>query len=1216
MNPPRYIRQTGLWRNIFHGGHIPAAFAEWVHEGTNNGLNCLSQRCSVGPFFLGATMSDAQQSNGSDKTIPDSEQYPGAENNPDKSQADSDQTVIDQSDESNTVIEPLESGSETVLDPLSVDDATVVDSPEAQDATVVEPSMSDENNDQTIAANNGSDTDATVIQNTDGENTVLEPGAADGLPVNSDDQAEAATFVADVSSDGSDTQNTLLSESVVPGGAGEPMSVQRLDRFELERVLGQGAFGTVYLARDPRLDRRVAIKVAKTGVLNSQSDIDRFNREARAAASLRHPNIVPVYEVGQIKGGTYIVYEFIEGRTLKALMKERGAIPPVEAVELMTCLARALDYAHSNAIIHRDIKPDNILIDSDGQPHIADFGLARNEEKDATRTREGTLMGTPAYMSPEQASGQVSKVDRRSDVWSLGIMLDEMLTGRRVFSGTVVEVLTAVQTQPVKPMRSVNADLPIDLETICLKSLEREQEQRFQTAGELAHELTLWSRGEPITLRRISWSERFSRWAKRNPLVAGLLATIFVTLAIGASVSSWFGYQAMTRADELVKERDARAGIQMTTVLKAESGAVRPLLDGLENYKDDVNLLERLQDEDVAGPVREQRRRAMLVRRFTDDVDQRSAESKQLAEWLLGVRDVDEFLVVRDELALDRATLCDDLWSRLGDSTQGYDRRLRAAVALAAYEAHSDKWPEHAEAVKSTLLADTLRVSQWAEALRPIRDHLVGPLKQSFRKEGDRGSAAVALATLYEDSKSKLVDLIPDAEPGQLGVLIRTLRDMDGADDLARRLKRTYPESATDERRDTEDRRRANHVVALLEAGQPALAKKELAMPARNGVRSHVIHRASLAKLNTDTLFRFLRAETDPRLLRTAILALAGYGESDIGHLERNDRTTELLRLYRSHPDAGVHASIAYLLRKWERPELDETNTALQSAEWPTDDRRWHHSPGGIVFSIFRNPPAFRMGSPDGEDFPAPEEERLHSRKVGRSFAISMHEITVGQFRAFKDNRKWDGNDVTDKHPANNVNWWDAAYFCNQLSQSEGMQDSALCYLQSTVDKTAWNAHPDVVQRSAYRLPTSAEWEYAARGGTDTRRHFGSGTGLLDSYAWTGSRSLTRPKETGLLLPNQFGLFDSLGNVTEWCQTWHSEKDRASKVIEGHRIGGVLDGFEGKKGDYFQRDYRGGSFQEAENFVFESLRYDSADSMRNRSDRVGFRIARTLPESE
>ena len=305
-------------------------------------------------------------------------------------------------------------------------------------------------------------------------------------------------------------------------------------------------------------------------------------------------------------------------------------------------------------------------------------------------------------------------------------------------------------------------------------------------------------------------------------------------------------------------------------------------------------------------------------------------------------------------------------------------------------------------------------------------------------------------------------------------------------------------------------------------------------------MRSYVIQRASFAKLNTDALFRFLRTETDARLLRTAILALSGYLESDIGYLERNDRTAELLRLYQSHPDAGVHAAIAYLLRKWDRPELAEIDKTLQSSEWPTDDRRWHHAPSGIVFSIFRDPPAFRMGSPDGEDFPAPEEETQHSRKVGRSFAISMYEITVGQFRAFKDNRKWDRNEVTDTHPANNVSWWDAAYFCNQLSESEGMQESALGYHQSTVDKTAWNAHSDVVQRFGYRLPTSAEWEYAARGGTDTRRHYGSGNGLLDSYAWTASRNLSWPQETGLLLPNQFGLFDSLGNVTEWCHNFVS----------------------------------------------------------------------------
>ncbi len=273
-------------------------------------------------------------------------------------------------------------------------------------------------------------------------------------------------------------------------------------------------------------------------------------------------------------------------------------------------------------------------------------------------------------MSPEQASGQISMIDRRSDVWSLGIMLDEMLTARRPFSGSVIEVLTAVQNQPIQPLRTVDPSLPIDLETICLKALERDIDKRFQTAGQMSDELERWQRGEPITLRRISLSERVWRWAKRNQTVAALLATVFATLVVGSIVSTWFGIDATRAVRQLREERDARSRVQVQSILRAESGAVSALLAELEQMRGDEALLEHIRSINTGNADdATATRRSLIQMHMTDNP----------AEYLRAVKDVErsllqsqpgEFLMIRQELLGEKDSLVSDLWEKLENPSE------------------------------------------------------------------------------------------------------------------------------------------------------------------------------------------------------------------------------------------------------------------------------------------------------------------------------------------------------------------------------------------------------------------------------------------------------------------------------------------------------------------------------------------------------------------
>ncbi len=321
-----------------------------------------------------------------------------------------------------------------------------------------------------------------------------------------------------------------------PSPANSPQVGTLINHFQLVQQLGSGAMGEVWQAWDTRLRRAVAIKLPRANLL-SEAELRRFQREGQAASQLKHPQLASVLDIGRWGGSPYIVVEYVEGKNLRQFLDSHQLTFQVMA-EICADAAEALHHAHERGIIHRDLKPANIIVDPHGRAHVIDFGLAKWSTEDRDVTIHGELLGTPAYMSPELASGQGASAGPATDVYSLGVILYEMLTGACPFVGDRGAVLHQIQTaEPTRP-RKKNRSIPRNLETICLKSLEKDPRRRYSTIQEMAVDLRRYVRGEAILARRAGVAEKTWRTVCRNPSLVAVAVLAVLVIGIGLTASS------------------------------------------------------------------------------------------------------------------------------------------------------------------------------------------------------------------------------------------------------------------------------------------------------------------------------------------------------------------------------------------------------------------------------------------------------------------------------------------------------------------------------------------------------------------------------------------------------------------------------------------------------------------------------------------------------
>ncbi len=940
-----------------------------------------------------------------------------------------------------------------------------------------------------------------------------------------------------------------------------------IDRFEVRGEIGHGGYGVVFLAFDPKLRRNVALKVPTPGALLSPALRQRFLREARAAAAIDHPNVVPVLEAGEAGPILYIASTYCERGSLSAwIAKQKRRISARLAARIVAELADGIQRAHEKGILHRDLKPSNILLreptssaelPDDGQfvACVADFGLSKALDDDG-ESKSSAAVGTPQYMSPEQAAEEHGKIGPRTDVYGLGTILYELLTGFPPFDGkTRAETLRHVIAGEPRRPRRMRRDVPPALESICLTCLSTSPDLRYPTAAALAQDLRRFLAGNRVVPPRPTLWARGIGHARLHARFIYLALSILVVvpcLALG-----WARFH-----------RD-RAAVLLEAIFSAELEGVPKLAAQLAADEQGLVPQLRLWAQDGAASPRGVRAALALLPRDESQVG-------PLCERIVRC-DLRELTVIRDALVCHQLNSLQKhaagLWTALQNWRSDPGGALRVACALAAVDAGDVRWREYGP-LAATLIVERVsppEAAQWARLLSPIRDHMRERLEIATSNRADQMSAvtaATALAELEADRPVALARLILKvALPEQLRPLAARLSA--NCEAVRRRfvdeLADTQEPAPSAADSDSRARAKANAAACLCRIGCAEAVWQFLESDPDGAFATYLTKRLALAGAPPLVLFQRISAAGDSAR-RTLVLALGEYSTEELGVADRERIGFRLLESYRTDPDPGVHSAIAWLLRGWDMTALVAKADMELCSPWADSGKRWCQGPEGHTLTVIQGPAEYTAKWRD--DFTTTVAEYpVSQRRIDYTFAIATTKVTVAQYRRFQQEEHV-GPDCypkflkgtgyvpsvspSERCPINSISFYAAARYCNWLSMKAGLPADELCYEpldSSPIGKV--RARPDHVRRRGYRLPTDEEWPFACSAGAHTRYYFGSAADSLKEFEWFEGNSNGGTMPVGLLKPNAFGLHDTMGSLYEWTSAVSSQRTEGRQLLRG-----------------------------------------------------------------
>jgi formylglycine-generating enzyme required for sulfatase activity len=723
------------------------------------------------------------------------------------------------------------------------------------------------------------------------------------------------------------------------------------------------------------------------------------------------------------------------------------------------------------------------------------------------------------------------------------------------------------------------------------------------------HLPSLW---EFVNIRLLTdgknWNEPQRKMMRKAGRFHGIRVGIAAAVAILGLFSAW-EINGRFQAASLVK--------RLIVADISEVPGIAREMDGYRRWADPL-----LRQEDAHADEKSERKLHLALTLLPVD----RSKIAELRDNLLSASP-GRFAVARDALVPYRDSVIEPLWNVALDPKQNSKQRFQAACALATYTPDDPRWSQIDKIVVGRLVAlEASALVAWREALRPAKARLITPLASIFRgtsqkeKELARTYAAETLADYASEQPDELFSLLADSEQFQFPILFDKLASQkDKAVPLARReLAKRPTEKASEDQKELLAKRQANIAIALLRLGNPDQVWPALKFSPDPRARSDIIHWLSPLGCDPQPIIQRLDIETDVTIRRALVLALGEFTDSQLPMARRQPLIEKLLDVYENEPDAGLHGAAEWLLRKWGQSErLEAVVQKLKSddkqlqARRASDKRQWYVNTQKQTFVIV-DTAEFLMGSCEWEVNRFTNESR-HRRHIGRRFAISAHEVTKAQFGKFQRQHFEIDSDSphqrvkTEDSPQTLINWFEAAQYCNWLSEKQGIAKEQWCYQPNSQGKfgPGMKAKDKFWELAGYRLPTEAEWECACRAGTVTSRHYGASERLLPHYAWYETNGQNRTWPTAALEPNDFGLFDMLGNAWEWCfDRFGSYPEQDGKVFEDTPTTQPVEAGAG-------RVLRGGSFYNRPSSVRSANRFYNHPSDRN--DDVGFRPARTYP---
>lgn len=981
----------------------------------------------------------------------------------------------------------------------------------------------------------------------------------------------------------------------------KPLGPRFIGDYELKRELGRGAMGVVHEAWQPVLRRRVALKEQPRS--HDPLADKRFLREIAALGRVEHPNLIKVFTSGSEGGCLYYTMELVDGEPLSAVsdaLTRGGAAATIaneisqperveqsrepsaasgkvddseyvrRMVELVRQAAEAAHALHEAGVLHRDIKPSNIMVTADGKRAVLmDLGTARMTNETSTLTKQ--FLGTLRYASVEQLRGMT--LDARSDVYSLGATLWELLALKPMFQVSeqtpTPDLIHKLETEEPERLTRLNPVVPRDLESVVHKCLEKKPERRYGTAQEFADDLGRWLQNGSVRAPPVSKIDRTIKWIKRHPAIAALYGAIaaLIVLMIGSIIV--YQRQQIVHAGQ---ERRTRAAASVDALKTSDIAGVPIIIRGMESVRDEADPI--LSECYEASP-KDSRLRLRYALAW---LPANPALADEVLDFVKSA-DAEEVLVLREMLKPYRQKVL-DYWPNIADDRGKVS--MSVAGLEAEFEPEDSRWKNYVDSIAGQMVQlNPIELRAWFTVFDPIHKVLTPPLVKQYvqlqktAKTSNIQTRDLILAAAGLDMANAVLERYAADQPEVLADLLQIVDSRHFAAifavaqphqaviirELQAGIERTPDPNARDDEIESLAIRHANAAIALTRFGQREPAWKMLRHSADPTARSYLIHGAAPRAVDAIELINRYDKEPDVSARRALLLALGEFGDNPTPPPEFVQR---LLSEFRHHPDAGLHGAIDWLLRqKWgKKDELNRITLELRGP--PHEERQWFVSPGGQTFTVFRGPVEFTIGSPLSE--PGREEgpiESQHAARIERSFAFSAREVTVAEFTRFLTPAKFRKQySPYPDSPMSDINWYEALAYCRWLSELEGVPEDQMCYPPLKDIKPGVQLPPDFLERTGYRLPTNAEWEYACRAGAVTSRPYGRGTELLGYYAWYQLNSEDNARlrhypwyqlnfndhawPVGLLKPNDFGLFDMLGNGGEWCHDRHAAMGDAS----------------------------------------------------------------------